>query len=615
MTTPISVQLYSLRDALANDFEAVIEELAQVGFNEVEPFRGLPVTAQEASQVFQANRLDVRSAHLAIPDGEDEVDVLKTAAAYEINTIVVPWYPAETFTTRDGIQKFCDRMNKANITAQREGYRLAYHNHEFEFVMVDGVPAYDLMLAELDSSIVMEPDVYWVQVGGQDPIELVKRLGQRAPLLHLKDGPADPAQPKLPMTAAGSGNVDLQGIIQAAGSNAEAYIVELDHCATDMMQAVRESYQYLSGGDRMNPVKVGIIGTGNIFSQYIKGCRQFPILDVVAVSDLNIQLAEARAAEYDLIAMSAEDLLADDNIELVINLTPPKAHVTVALNTIAAGKHIYTEKPLAINLEDGRKIMGFANEAEVRVGCAPDTFLGGGLQTCRKLIDDGWIGTPIAATAFMTSRGPESWHPNPVFFYEVGGGPMLDMGPYYITALVSMLGGVRQLNAMTARSFEERIATSKEKNGLSIPVEVSTHNAGTLQFDNGTIATMLISFDIWRANLPRIEIYGSEGTFSVPDPNTFGGPISVWLPNVGQWQEIPLTHSPEVGRGIGVADMAQSIRNDEPHRASGDLALHVLEVMEAFDFASETGQTLNITTPIDRPTPLPLGSKPGMIYL
>jgi predicted dehydrogenase len=360
-------------------------------------------------------------------------------------------------------------------------------------------------------------------------------------------------------------------------------------------------------------VKVGLIGCGNIAPAYIKWSRTFEILDVAACADIDLSAAQQVAGEHGLRACAVDELLADPEIEIVINLTVPKAHAEVSLAIIAAGKHVHSEKPLAITREDGQKILAAAAKAGVRIGCAPDTFLGGGLQTCRKLIDDGWIGQPVAATAFMLSRGPESWHPNPDFFYAIGGGPLFDMGPYYLTALVNLLGPVRRVTGAIRTSFPERIATSAAQYGRRIPVEVATHITGALDFAAGPIGTLIVSFDVWQHSLPRIEIYGSEGTLIVPDPNAFGGPVQVWRPTDREWREIPLTHSAEVGRGIGVADMAYGLRSGRPHRASGALAYHVLDLMHSIEDASRGGHHVELASTCPQPAPLPLGLLAGRL--
>lgn len=361
----------------------------------------------------------------------------------------------------------------------------------------------------------------------------------------------------------------------------------------------------------MESIKVGIIGCGNIAPAYIKGCRGFSILDLTACADVDMTKAAALADQYGLQACSVEELLADPTINIVINLTIPAVHAEISLRIIRAGKHVHSEKPLAIHRSDGGKILEAAKSAGVRVGCAPDTFLGGGLQTCRRIIDEGWIGTPVAATAFMMSHGPESWHPNPEFFYKPGGGPLLDMGPYYLTALIHLLGSIRRVTAVTRVSFPTRTATSKERSGEQISVEVPTHVAGVLDFSAGPVATLITSFDVWQHNLPRIEIYGSEGSLLVPDPNTFRGPVQVWLAKEKQWREVPLMYSDNVGRGIGVADLAYSVISGRANRASGEVAYHVLDAMLALEEASNSGQHIELTSQCPQPVPLPQGLADG----
>jgi predicted dehydrogenase len=360
--------------------------------------------------------------------------------------------------------------------------------------------------------------------------------------------------------------------------------------------------------DGNNQVNVGIIGCGNISGAYIDGCRQFEHLHVAAVTDLNMDAALSKAAEYEIpTCCTVDELLADPAIDIVINLTVPTAHAAVSQQIIRAGKHLYSEKPLAITRADGRAILDAAAAKGVRVGCAPDTFLGGGLQTCRKLIDDGAIGEPVAATAFTLGHGPEGWHPNPGFFYKTGAGPLFDMGPYYVTALVHLLGPVRAVAAMARISFAERTATSPAIYGQKLPVEVPTHVAGTLAMQSGPVATLITSFDVWGHTLPRIEIYGSEGSLSVPDPNTFWGPVRLLQAGSQEWMEVPLTHSDAVRRGVGVADMALAIGRGEAHRASGELAYHVLDVMQSLYDASDQERTLLLQSTCAQPEPLPVG--------
>jgi predicted dehydrogenase len=358
--------------------------------------------------------------------------------------------------------------------------------------------------------------------------------------------------------------------------------------------------------------KVGIIGCGNISEAYVKGCRAFPILELAACTDIDLDRAKALAQKHDIPrALPIDEFLADPEIKIAINLTVPTTHAQVSLAALRAGKHVHSEKPLAVTRQDGQAILQTAAENRLLVGCAPDTFLGGGLQTCRKLIDDGVIGMPVAAVAFMMGHGMETWHPNPEFFYKVGGGPMFDMGPYYLTALVNLMGPVKRIAGATRISFPERLITSQPHSGEKIKVETPTHVAGLLDFASGAIGTIITSFDVWAANLPRIEIYGSEGSLSVPDPNTFGGVVKVRRAGEKEWSEVPLTHNAEVGRGIAVADMAYALASGRAQRASGALALHVLDMMQSFEESSTSGQYLPIVNQCARPAALPVSLPVG----
>jgi predicted dehydrogenase len=362
-------------------------------------------------------------------------------------------------------------------------------------------------------------------------------------------------------------------------------------------------------------VKIGLIGVGNISPAYIKGTRAFDILDLVAVSDIDVERAKARAKEFDIPkAYTVDELLADPEVEIVVNLTVPQSHAEVNGKIINAGKSAYAEKPFGLSRAEGKPVLDAAAAKKLLVGCAPDTFLGGGIQTCRKLIDEGAIGVPVAAVAYMVGHGPESWHPNPTFYYARGGGPMFDMGPYYLTALINLLGPVKRVTASARASFPERTATSKDLYGLKIPVEIPTHVAGVMDFESGAIGNLIMSFDVWSHTLPRIEIYGSEGSLSVPDPNTFGGPVKIRKSSDKDWQDVTLTHGyTDNMRGIGVADMAYALRSGRANRASGALAYHVLDLMQSFHDASESGKHINIESTVAKPAALPVGLEHGKL--
>ena len=352
-------------------------------------------------------------------------------------------------------------------------------------------------------------------------------------------------------------------------------------------------------------MKIGIIGCGNISGAYFGGAQKTDVLEIKSCADIKMEAARGAAEKYGCQAVTVDELLADPEIELVVNLTIPRAHVEVSLQILEAGKHAYSEKPMGVSTEEAQKVVQLAAQKGLRIGGAPDTFLGAGGQTARKTLDEGAIGRPVAATAFLCGHGHESWHPNPAFYYDIGGGPMLDMGPYYITALVNILGPVKRVAGITTKALEERIATSEAMAGLRIPVNVTTHLTGVMEFVNGTVVTLIMSFDMWSHKLPCIEIYGIEGSMTVPDPNGFGGKVTV-APKGKGWEEVPLAF-PNNARMIGVVDMARAIRSGRPQRASGALTYHVLELMTAFDKSSQSGQHIQIQSTTERPAPFPVG--------
>jgi predicted dehydrogenase len=363
-------------------------------------------------------------------------------------------------------------------------------------------------------------------------------------------------------------------------------------------------------------IGIGIIGCGNISQAYFNGANLFEVLHVVACADIRPELAKAKAEENGCKAQTVEELLANPDVQLVINLTIPAVHAEVSLAALNAGKHVHCEKPLAVSLEDGAKVIKTAEAKGLLVGCAPDTFMGAGYQTCRKIVDDGWLGRVVSGTAFMMGRGPEAWHPNPAFFYQVGGGPMFDMGPYYVTALIHLLGPVKRVSAITSKAYEKRIATCKEEFGRMLQVDVPTHYSGSLEFHSGAVISMTISFDVHQHSHSPIELYGTEGSLQAPDPNGFDGPVKLWTPSSKEWSNVALSHPYRMNsRSIGAADLAYAILSDgkRQHRASGALAYHALEVMHSFEKSSKTGTSIEIQSRPAQPEPLPLGLIQGRL--
>lgn len=357
----------------------------------------------------------------------------------------------------------------------------------------------------------------------------------------------------------------------------------------------------------LEPVRVGLIGCGVISNAYIRVSKRFPILNFVACADIVPAAAQRTEETYGIAATTVDELLARDDIEVVLNLTIPAAHGEVNLAALESGKHAFCEKPFGLNVDEGAHVLQRARELDLRLGCAPDTFLGGGHQTVRNLIDQGAIGKPLSGTAFMMSHGVETWHPAPEFYYKPGGGPLFDMGPYYITALINSLGPVKRVAAITSRGFAQRTITSKPKAGQIIDVEVDTHTSGVLEFHSGAVVTVVMSFDVWRHSNRFIEIHGADKSITCPDPNGFGGKVALNGPE-RTWEEQDLTHANlENSRSIGLADMCVGIRTGRAHRANGDLAFHVLEVMAAFGESDATGEHVELTTKPDRPEALPDG--------
>ncbi len=361
--------------------------------------------------------------------------------------------------------------------------------------------------------------------------------------------------------------------------------------------------------------RIGIIGCGNIAPAYAGTLTTIDWIELAAVADGLPERAASFANEYGTTAMDMAAMLDDPTISAIVNLTPAHVHASVTRSIIQAGKHAYSEKPLGIDFVEGRGLLELAAQNGVRIGCAPDTFLGAGLQTARDAIDRGLIGEPLAANGFMLGFGPEWWHPNPEIFYGTGAGPMFDMGPYYLTALVHLLGPAAGISAVARTGIKDRVIHAKNRVGDVIQATVPTHVASLIDFASGPTATLVTSFDVKASRYRNIEIYGSEATLSVPDPNMFGGPVSVRGVISGEWRDLPLVKSavPQQ-RGIGLADMLSAIEHNRTHRASGEMALHVLELMSSSYAASDAQRRVALSTSCERPALLPKPSKTSNGY-
>lgn len=353
------------------------------------------------------------------------------------------------------------------------------------------------------------------------------------------------------------------------------------------------------------PVRIALIGCGDIARKaYVPNCRRFPILDLVACADLDAARAQAFAKELNIPRSgTVEEILADPSIELVVNLTVPQAHAAVDLAALTAGKHVYSEKPFAISRAEGQAVVDLARQRGLRVGCAPDTVLGCGVQTARQHLDAGVIGRVVGGTCTMVCGGHESWHPSPDFYYAAGGGPLFDMGPYYLHALITLLGPVTRVAGMSSAAHAQRTIGSGPRRGQVIPVDVPTHLTALLAFAGGSQVTMTMSFDGGGGtSLPNIELLGTEGSMQVPDPNGTNGPVMVRRRGLHGWTEYQRTHPYREGaRGVGVADLAMAIRTGRPHRADDAVAMHALDVMVAVHEAATAGRTLDVASTCPRP--------------
>ncbi len=354
-------------------------------------------------------------------------------------------------------------------------------------------------------------------------------------------------------------------------------------------------------------VKIGLVGTGNISDIYLQNGQWLNTIEIIAVSDLDLEKAAKQADAFNILQVcTVDEMLSNPEVEIVLNLTTPEAHGPVAMASLKAGKSVYNEKPLALTRDEAHSMLALAQQRGLLIGCAPDTVMGAGIQTCRQLIDSGAIGKPVAATAFVMGPGHESWHLNPAFFYQPGGGPMFDMGPYYLTTLINLLGPVTAVSGMVTKGQTQRTITSQPLAGQKIDVQLPTHVAGLMTFENGAVCTIVTSFDVPGHEHPFIEIYGTEATISVPDPNTFGGPVR--LKRRGEaWQEIPLRYDyAGNSRGLGLADMAAALRDGQMrHRANGEIAYHVLDLMWAFHDAAEQGKQITLQSHCNYPEPMP----------
>ena len=378
--------------------------------------------------------------------------------------------------------------------------------------------------------------------------------------------------------------------------------------------------------DASKSFRVGLIGCGRISDIYLTTLAKYAHTEVVACASLDLAESRAKAAQHGIArACSVDEVIEDPSIDCILNLTIPAAHAEVTRQALMAGKHVYSEKPFVTELAEGQALIALAKQKNLTLGNAPDTFLGGRWQTVRRLIDEGTIGRPTGVFAHVGTHGTERHHPNPDFYYQRGGGPLLDLGPYYLTAMVFCLGPIARVAGLGNRAFDRRLIENGPRTGTEIPVEVDTHSVSLLEFDNGAIGSMTMSFDTWDSETPRLEIYGEDGVVSIPDPdpvhgaNDFHGPVWFRTRDTSRWSHQPRPKGRdewqiaenihgfnENSRGLGLLDLAQAVEEGRAPRASGDLAFHVFEVMDAIERASGLGRYQSIQSRCDVPAPLPI---------
>ena len=370
------------------------------------------------------------------------------------------------------------------------------------------------------------------------------------------------------------------------------------------------------------PVKVGIVGAGNISATYVATLHMFDFIRVKSVYDLYDTSARKLAEQFGIEAVALDAMLSDPEIGLIINLTTPVSHYAISKKALLAGKHVYSEKPLGVSMAEAEELMAIARAGDLRLGCAPDTFLGGGHQLTRRLLDEGRIGKTISATAMLLLPGHEHWHPNPAFFYGRGGGPMLDVGPYYVTNLIALLGPVREVFGTAKITRIERTVKTDPRRGETIKVLVPTHLTGVMEFHSGATVTIATSFDVIKHKHNQIELYGSEGSMVTPDPNNFSGKVEIFRDGGEVWEEIPVDHPYTEGvpghlglRGLGAAEMVDSLRSSRQHRVSSELAFHALEVMMAFERSAQSRRVVAIHSSCGRPDPIPRAINEGRFSL
>ena len=581
--------LYTIRGECDRDFEGTLRAVAGLGYEGVELYslHGHPAERvrgwlDEFGLVAVGRHAGLEALETSLPELAEEVGVLG------FDRIALSWIEPK--------RSAVGRIEAVAEAARALGLRFGFHNHDLELAPLDdGGENFLDLLRELPRDLLwLELDLGWVWYAGADPVEQLERTSGRCPLVHVKDF-REPREPRRRpgrrrrgrVRAGGAGGPCGRGRVAARGGGRGRGPADRSRRAL----AARAR----TDARRVNtPVRVGVVGCGVIAEHYVEDSAAFESWQPVACADLDQALAESFASEHALSAETVDELLADPDVDVVLNLTPPNAHAAVIRDALARGKHIYTEKPLATTVEEGAELVAEAERLGLRIGCAPDTFLGSAYETGRGLIESGEIGEPLGFAATMLVGGPDSWHPNAEMFYRAGGGPMLDIAPYYLTAIAALVGPYSAAAALAATPTPDRTFGAGPRTGETFAVEVPTLVAAVLELERGAIGTLNVSFEARGQYVSGLFVYGDAATLSLPDANAFGGEVRIKRGR-GDWTTVPYeSRGRQETRGLGLHEMVEAMTAGRDHRAGGALGLHILETATAVLRAADERRTIDV---------------------
>ena len=608
MTARLGLALYTLRGDCARDPEGTLAAVAEMGFEGVELYDLFGRDARAVRALLDELGLEVCARHTGLGAIENDLDEL-SAELRELGTdrLVLAWIPPPA-SSREA-EEAVARIDEAAARVTAAGLRFGFHNHDGELrTLDDGRTVLDRLLELPPERLFLELDLGWAWFAGVDPVDLVARVAPRAPLVHVKDIAGTSKPRHVPV---GDGDV---GYARRPPRDPRARRrMAARRAGRGRWLRDRRGAPLVHRGDRSrrergmsSPAQVGIIGCGVISRAYAANASAFDSFEIGACADLEASRSEEIGAEFSLRPLTVEELLRSDSIDVVLNLTPPASHASVTRAALEAGKHVYSEKPLAIAATEAEELCALAESEGLRLACAPDIFLGSAYQKARSLLDDGAIGEPLAISAAMLAGGQEVWHPDPDIFYRDGAGPLLDMGPYYVTAIVSLLGPVRRVAGFASTLVEERTIKVGPRRGERFTAETPTHITSMLELQGAVTATLVATFEAPGHYASTMLVHGSDGELALPDPNGFAGPVRIRRGR-GTWEGVPFTSRGAAdARGLGLHDMVEAIAEGRPHRASAQLATHVVDVARSILASCESGSAVAIASTAERPDALPV---------